>query len=41
MIIEAFLWKYLVFQVFNQFWWAGKHGSHMGNVYAIMKGVRG
>ncbi|KAF7519625.1 hypothetical protein PCG10_009911 [Penicillium crustosum] len=37
MIIESFLWKYFVFRVFNRFWWAGKHGVHMGNVYAVMK----
>ncbi|CAI7675206.1 unnamed protein product [Penicillium discolor] len=36
-IIESFLWNYLVFQVFNRFWWAGKNGFHMSNVYAIMK----
>lgn len=37
MIIETFLWNYFVSRVFNQFWWAGKHGIQMSNVYAIMK----
>lgn len=40
-IIESFLWNYLVFQVFNRFWWAGKNGFHMSNVYAIMKKSKG
>ncbi|KAJ5940221.1 hypothetical protein N7516_000389 [Penicillium verrucosum] len=37
MIIETFMWDYLVSEVFNQFCWAGKNGNHMGDVYRIMK----
>jgi len=37
MVIESFLWSFIVHRVFNRFWWAGKHGPAMGIVYARMK----
>ncbi|KAJ9481553.1 hypothetical protein VN97_g11921 [Penicillium thymicola] len=36
-IIEAFLWKIIVKQISNKFWWAGIAGNNMSKVHADMK----
>ncbi|KAJ5998809.1 hypothetical protein N7451_006619 [Penicillium sp. IBT 35674x] len=36
-IMEAFLWRFMVAEIFNKFWWAGSVGRSMSKVYRIMK----
>ncbi|KAL2820151.1 hypothetical protein BDW59DRAFT_164764 [Aspergillus cavernicola] len=37
MIVEAFMWKLMVAEIFNKFWWAGITGRSMIKVHAALK----
>ncbi|KAJ5742849.1 hypothetical protein N7533_009951 [Penicillium manginii] len=36
-IMEAFLWRLMVAEIFNRFWWAGSVGKSMSRLHRVMK----